>query len=276
MFRSLPEKLLIASCCLCIVLTIFLKSELHEITRPDYDPTKDSNFHVDSSDIITIHYHERRPYYVNYQGEVHGLVADPVKKAFEYADIPATWQETPAKRQLSLIRKNEERSCAVGWFKTPYRESFAQYSLPVYRDNPLIAITRVDNNVFSATEDVEQLFANGNLRLLIKEGYSYGTYIDQLINKLTPWQIATTGDNLSILKMIESHRADYCFMTEEEAHDILLFSGLTKSKFKTVRLSDVPLGNKRYVICTKKVEPEILDRLNQAISFLTNPQGDEQ
>ncbi len=269
MNRIRPAKLVFAGCLACIILTLFIRSNVYKITEPNQQELSiEFSPKQSQKDLITVHFHERRPFYINNRGEVLGLVAAPIGKAFEYADIPFRWQETPAKRQLEIIRGNEDKSCAAGWFKTPEREAFAQYSLPVYQDQPFVGVFRANNKLVADTETLDRVLAERRLQLLAKEGYSYGNYIDERIQAMAPRQVYTTADNQSILMMILNYRADYSFMTEEEARDVLLFAGMNANDFKLVHFSDMPPGNKRYIICSKQVAPQLLDQLNAAIRHL--------
>ena len=203
-------------------------------------------------------------------------MANPIGLAFSLADIPFHWQQTPPKRQLDIIRHNQERSCAAGWFKTAERESFGQFSYAVYQDKPFVAITRSNNILLGKNETLDRVFKERRLQVLVKAGYSYGPYIDEKIHQLSPRQVSTTADNMSLMKMIQAYRADYCFMTEEEAQDILLFSGLDRADFKLVYFSDMPKGNKRYLICSKMVDKDTMKRLNQAILHVVRKKGSNE
>ncbi|MBU1567602.1 MAG: hypothetical protein KJ630_18495 [Proteobacteria bacterium] len=277
MKRIPPAKLVVVGCLACILLTLlFIRSNVYKITQPNQQESSAGLSSKQSEkDTITVHFHDRRPFYINYKGDVLGLVAAPIGMAFEDAGIPFRWQETPAKRQLDIIRRNEDKSCAAGWFKTPEREAFAQYTLPVYQDQPFVGVFRADNKFVADTEMLDRVLAERSLQLLAKEGYSYGNYIDGRIQAISPRQVHTTADNQSILRMILNYRADYSFMTEEEARDLLLFAGMKSSDFKLVHFSDMPPGNKRYIICSKQVEPQLLVQLNVAIRHLVKIENGE-
>ncbi len=266
---KISPKIIIICCAGCILLTLWFKSFLHPIINPSwYADSSLSAATQQGNGKITVHFHERRPFYIAYKNEARGLVANPISQAFAYADIPFTWQETPATRQLDIIKNNTDKSCAAGWFKTPERETFGQFSLPIYQDKPFVAITRSDNMLLAETETLERVLQERRLQVLVKDGYSYGPYIDSHLRRLTPRQVITTADNQNLMRMIQAYRADYCFMTEEEAQDQLLFSGLKKSNFKMIRFSDMPRGNKRYLICSQKVDQETLKRLNGAMRYV--------
>lgn len=251
-----------------IILTLIFRSVVYDIR--DYTPPIPlKNLSTPAQgNTITLHYHEKRPYYITYNNGVHGLVADPIRQAFEHADLPFQWIKTPARRQLDIIEENDAKTCAAGWFKTPAREQFAKFSKAIYRDRPFIGITRADNPLLLKTQTIKKAFHQPRLRLLIKNGYSYGKYIDQLISQMSPRQVSTTADTQGMLEMILMQRADYVLLTEEEASDPLLFSRLNKNKFKLIRFTDTPAGNYRYIICSQKITDDELGMLNNAIDHL--------
>lgn len=271
------KKIIITGCLLCIVLTLYAKNLIHTSTNPEWhQPSSQHQVLRKGGDRVTIHFHERRPFYMAFGQEARGVVATPTSQAFTYADIPFSWQQTPVTRQLDIIRSNMDRSCAVGWFKTAERETFARYSLPIYRDKPFVAITRSNNDLLGSVETLDRVFRERRLKALVKEGYSYGPYIDEHLKRLQPRMISTTADNLSMMKMIQAYRADYYFVTEIEAEDQILFSGLKRSDFKLVHFDDMPAGNLRYIICSKMVEEETIGQLNQAIRYLTSSEEYDQ
>jgi polar amino acid transport system substrate-binding protein len=216
-------------------------------------------------DTIVVYYHERRPYYVTTPNQVHGLIADRVNWVFRDAGINFIWRKAPARRQLEMIRNNEQRACAVGWYKTPEREAFGKFTLPIYLDNPTMAIARADNDQIRSGDPLAQTLSNRRLRLLRKDGYSYGRFIDDAIKEYAPRDMVTTAENLSMIKMIHTHRADYFFISKEEAEDLILCSGLPVKDFSVIGFSDMPCGNKRYLICSPKIEEMTLMQLNRAI-----------
>lgn len=224
----------------------------------------DRTFGSDSR-MLTVHYHQRRPYYMKDAGRVHGLCADVVNRAFTNAGIPYRWQETPAKRQLPLLEANRKRECLVGWFKNPSREAYAKFSIPIYRDKPTIALARKDNPRINSGDSLEKIFADHLLKLLRKDGYAYGEFIDRKIAAFNPRQVVTTADNMGMLQMIRSWRADYFFIAEEEAASLVSLSGLPSATFKFISFSHMPEGNRRYILYSRKVEDSIIEKIDDAV-----------
>ena len=252
--------------CLCTVLFVLIYRNVV------YDQPADA-FPVDvttgdesgAGTALQLHFHERRPYYVRYKNDVFGFVAGPVAKALREAEIDFEWIEIPAGRQLEMIRANTTAMCALGWFKTPERELFAQFTHPVYLDKAFVIVTRADVPLVESHDLLNRIFAERRLKLLVKSGYSYGDSIDPAMAEYNPWSLTTTADNIGMLEMILDNRADYSFMTEEEIYDLLVHSSLNRADFKVVHLDDSSAGYLRYLICSKKVKKSTMARMNDAI-----------
>lgn len=257
-----------------VLLILVMRGQVYDQLEIPSEPLVNQTDDGEITNPLQLHFHERRPFYVKYKDNVYGLVAGPVGRILEQADIEFEWVETPAGRQLEIIRKDASPICAVGWFKTPQRQRYAKFSLPVYQDRKLVAVTRNDNDRMNAEEDLERVFSDRRLRLLVKSGYSYGAYISKKLELLEPWMIDTTADNVGMLEMIKDMRADYCFMSEEEAYDLLVNSSLDRSAFKIIQFRDVPEGSKRYLLCSRNVDEATMDRINSAIAhFINVPAG---
>lgn len=213
--------------------------------------------------IVTVYYHERPPYYFQRGNKIDGLFAAPVRQGFVDAAVPFLWKKVPANRQLLMLETANTPSCAAGWFKTKEREKRFRYSVVVYQDKPTVALARKDNNLVRDGWNLDQLVHHPELTLLRKTGYSYGTIIDNRIENVP--QYTTTADNVRMLKMLEKQRADYCFMAEEEARNLLSSHPEIASTLKIINITDMPQGNARFLICNKLVDFELIDRFNRAI-----------
>ncbi len=215
---------------------------------------------------VTLHYNERPPYLVGAaDGAVSGLTATPAERAFRAAGIDVVWQKTPINRQLALLKEGGAR-CTVGWFKNAERERFARFSKPIYRDLPTVALTRSD---FSMRQrlPLEGALATPGLRVLVKENYSYGGYIDEVLARIHPLLTKTSAESVNMIAMIEANRADLMFVAEEEAQYLIGQSGLSQQGFSMVRFADLPNGENRYIMCSKDVPEQWMRRLDREILF---------
>lgn len=237
------------------------------IPNPVVEPTQVNAKLADKAcSSINLLYHERTPYAETVGQAVKGLTASPASSAFEKAGIPFKWVLTPSKRQLLFIQENHGCDCSIGWFKNTEREKFVQYTSAIYKDQPQIAIARADNDKIKSGEIVADSFSNANLILGIKDGYSYGKFLDEQIATLKPRTDVTTAENSNMLEKVYRGRNDYFFIAPEEADNLILISGFPREDFKYITFTDMPDGEQRYIICSKRVGYEIINKLNQAIA----------
>jgi len=215
---------------------------------------------------ITIGYVNRIPYfYMDQGGKFTGVMAKPVTAAFKKAGIPYKLRELPAKRILIYLKNRRPNFCSMGWYKNPEREKFATYSLPVYRNKSRIAVTRHDNDLIISNKTLAEVFKIPGIKLLKKDGYSYGKFIDQQIAMHEPETIITTMENDQMLKLVFCSKSIYFFLSEEEADALIPMAGYNPSDFKYIHFSDVPVGLIRYVLFSKQVDPAIVEKINLAI-----------
>jgi uncharacterized protein (TIGR02285 family) len=194
-----------------------------------------------------------------------GLTADPATWSLNKAGLDFSWKKTSPKRQLKLLQNNRGCDCLVGWFKTPERLSFAKYSHAIYQDKPQIALARADNDTLQSDMTVDDILSNKKLKLLIKDGYSYGAFLDEKIAQHYPSVVKATGENVNMLKMIHKKRADYFFIAPEELTPLIELSGLPIEDFRLLTFPAIPAGEKRYILCSQRVGDVILGKLNRAI-----------
>ena len=223
---------------------------------------------VNAENPIQLYYYERIPYAVkNNQSEVSGLCATPAANAFKQAGIPFQWKKMPFKRQLVTIKHNKKKACGIGWFKKPEREAFARFTDSIYQDKPAVIISKKGNNALEQHRDLISLFEDKKVKLLVKDAFSYGAYVDELINNYNPEIVSVvTSTNVQMLRMILSDRADYFFISEEEAEHIILSAKYKMSQFQLQHFADMPAGNHRYIACSQQVSTEIVDLLNRALN----------
>ncbi len=199
------------------------------------------------------------------QGVVMGVTADPLRRALLKSGIPYEWVETPSKRQMELIVAGRGQDCGLGWFRTPEREAVAQFSAPLYQDRPTILLTRTDVESLFDGMSIRDILRQP-LRLLRRDGYSYGSDLDRQIAEFSPPGYRVTVGNVQMMQMIVRGRADYLFIAPEEAAYLLDGGVIPHHQLKVLRVSDMPAGNIRYLMCSLAVDPRVIQRLNQALS----------
>jgi uncharacterized protein (TIGR02285 family) len=216
---------------------------------------------------IPLYFNDRPPYLVPApDGSASGLTGTPSAQAFNNAGIAFVWAKMPTNRQLMSIKMNSAMGCAVGWFKTPEREQYAKFTKAIYRDKPAVGLA---NNGFTVTPNaaLKTVMATKGVRILAKDKFSYGSFIDDLIGKLKPHVTYTTTESSLMVEMIRVGRADFMFVAEEEAAFLAEGAGANIREFHLIRFADMPEGEKRYIMCSKQTPDALINRLNKAITF---------
>ncbi len=220
-----------------------------------------------AQEAITLHYYERPPYTVAQgDGSATGLTADVAAKVLTRAGIPFTWSLMPAKRQLAIIEHNTGRDCGIGWFRNPQREAFGTFSHPIYRDRPPVAIVR--DGFEPQADSLAQLLQRPGVRVLVKEGLTYGGYINDLLKTAKAHVSPVTVEQPQLVRMIAAGRADIMFAPREEADVLVTRHESGPYSVHIVGFADVPAGDQRYLYCSKQVDSATMAKLNAAIDFI--------
>lgn len=220
-----------------------------------------------ADDKIVLNYNVRPPYIVEESdGSASGLTATPAANAFKAAGIAVTWAKTPPNRQLAMVQENKEKNCAIGWYKTEEREGFARFSKALYRDKPPVLLLNSTVKVKDGAK-LDEVLGMPGIKVLIKEKFSYGHYIDTALAKIKPQTVVSNGSNTQMLQLVAAKSADLMFAAPEEANYLIEQSNTGKDKFIQFKASDMPDGGERYLICSKNVPDEVMAKLNKAINF---------
>jgi len=213
---------------------------------------------------VLLYYYERPPYMVAHQdGNATGITADVAAKALRRAGIAFTWSLMPAKRQLATIGHNTGRDCGVGWFRNPQREAFGQFSHPIYRDRPPVAI--VHGGFEPHTNNLAQLLKQPGVQVLVKDGLTYGGYINDLLQNTKAKVTSITVEQPQMVRMIAAGRADMMFAPREEADFLVTAQESGQESVHVLAFADVPAGDARYLYCSKQVDSATMAKINAAI-----------
>jgi polar amino acid transport system substrate-binding protein len=218
-----------------------------------------------SEEPVTLLYNDRPPYLVSQaDGSATGLSATPAANAFKAAGIPFTWSKMPTNRQLAVVKDLAGMYCAVGWFRKPEREEFARFTKAIYQDKPTVALVNAQFSIRDGNTLANVLAMKG-VRVLVKDQFSYGAFVDGLLASVRPTVISTTAENVQMVQMIQANRADLMFVAEEEANYLIAQAGLGLNDIRVLRFADMPKGEKRHIMCSRHVPEDIIARLNKAI-----------
>ncbi|MCP5208527.1 MAG: hypothetical protein H7A01_15075 [Hahellaceae bacterium] len=228
--------------------------------------------HSDSSYApLIISYLDRPPYYHTVEGEAQGLLVDKVKTILEAADIEADYREVPAGRILHNIEHNISAQCSIGWFKNDTREKFARFTLPIWRDSPWMVLAPVQiKDAISQYGRFSELLADSTLSWATHRGFSYGQYLDGLVQQYATNRSEFSGDQMLLPKMMLKGRASYMIIAKEEFLPLIYSSGLGLDDFFLQPMADAPPVNERFLMCSKSVTPELIEKINQVIITISS------
>jgi len=201
---------------------------------------------------------------VNSPTSIGGLVVDPTFAALKKAGIDFEWEVIPAVRQLLRIKNNQERICSVGWYKTPTREKFAKFSHPIVLDSGYVAFA---NNNYNPREGVpiDEVLGDSNISVLIKNGFVYGEYLDAKLITMKAQRESVYVDMPLIFKMIEAGHGQITFAPLAEIRYYQELGVVDKDRFHIITFKEIPTGFNRYLMCSLKVEDDVISKFNAAL-----------
>jgi polar amino acid transport system substrate-binding protein len=211
---------------------------------------------------IVLQFNEHPPFMKQEaDGSVTGTVATPAARAFKRAGIPFVWQHIAVKRQLAVLQENATPVCSVGWYKTAERERFAKYTKAISQDSPTIGLA---NASFKAPDNgkLADLLADPELNVLIKDSIIYGPYLDAQLANMKAKRIVSFEEFGPLIKLVHIGRAQLTFIPIEEANYYIERMGYSRTDFNIIHFSDMPAGEKRYIMCDMKVDDAVIEKLN--------------
>lgn len=216
--------------------------------------------------IIAVQYRDKPPYSYTQDGKPVGFLMERTTDIFKRANLTANFEELPVKRITQNIQLNSNPVCSPGWYKLPERELYALFSLPIHEDKPhLVLVGAHAMERVRTARTLKELFANPELKLGKVSGASYGAELDSMISTTAQAAMDSTVTPLVMAKMIKFKRADYMLIDEEDYSFLNQQGEVDAADVKPLRYADMPPGLKRYIMCSKSVGTDTMDRINAAI-----------
>lgn len=218
--------------------------------------------------ILTVSYLERPPYYYTKNGKAKGFLIDISKEIFEKANIEVLLKGMPPKRIMREIKDSGTPHCSVGWHQVKERKQYAKFSLPIYQSQSnIVLIRKSERLLFQHIQTTEELFSKKELKLLTLSDFSYGPYIDSQIKRFSPTVQNISGKQKQLAMMIMNRPRNYMLIVPEEIDRMILSANLDRNLFSHIRLKDVSQNNKRYLMCNKAVNENLMKKINRAIQI---------
>jgi uncharacterized protein (TIGR02285 family) len=240
------------------------------------------HFNAISTELIYIDYQHRPPFFENNSSTnkiESGILYKLSKKILDKTKINFEFIETPLPRTITKMKEKKERVCISYALFDAARKEFANYSNPYYKEKRNVIVFRNKDKRFKNNKAIKDLLKKEPVSFLVKRGYSYGAYVDDILQKFKSYDrnnnynnealfnnlFITYLDNAGMLKQIEMSRADYMLISLTEYEYLEnQYNSITKNLSYRF-ISDMPEGNKRYFLCSKHIEEETIEVINKAI-----------
>lgn len=223
---------------------------------------------------IKVAYLERPPYYWTDNGQPRGFLLELTQRILRLAGIRTAYAPAPPNRIIADLREDREPICSIGWFRNPERERYARFSLPIYRDRPLVILTTKDRAAnFRNHDRLQDVFGDPSLVLAQVASFSFGEAVDGLLEK-TPARSLTVSSGQSVLpRLILEGRVSYMLVAPEEVPTLLQSANVDPGLFVQLTMRDTPAGNLRHLIFSARVSEDMLRKVNAAIKVLTDQEA---
>jgi uncharacterized protein (TIGR02285 family) len=218
-----------------------------------------------ASEPLKIYYIEKPPYYYSEDGQPRGFLLERSQAILQTAGIAYRLESRPNKRIQHELQQGDRAACSIGWFKTAERQAWAWFSAPIHRDAPMQVLTTAPLlQRVGGYADLTALLAS-DLRLGLTDGFSYGA-LDQALQAGKPLQIASTP--MQLVHMLAAGRIDYTLIDAQELPFIPGMQDLHDAQLHKISLPGIPEGELRYLMCSRKVDKALLERVEAAIEEL--------
>jgi polar amino acid transport system substrate-binding protein len=219
-------------------------------------------------------YFERPPYYATVNGQPDGFLLNVARDILTLADVPHAFQEMPPGRILETLKSNRGPACSIGWFRTPERERYAVFSLPIHQDEPLRAVFLKSGAVPPLEiTTLAQLVEHPDLSMGVNQSYVFGYPVDTLVARMRIPPVSTTSSQAQLMRMLGARRFDFMLVNPVEIETLAGLAGIPMEELHVLPLSDLPKGNLRYLMFSKATSPEVIERINAAIGKLVQLGG---
>lgn len=223
-----------------------------------------------SAEELKVAYIEYPPFSYTEDGKLGGILADATREVMRRAGVDATYQAMPGKRIVTLMMAGEP-VCAIAAFRTPGRESFAWFSPPTYRNAPLAVVHRSGDTRFEKLRTLDAVLDSPDLVLGLQNGYSLGSRMDREISLRVRKVRQATADLEHLVRMIESERLDYAFLSPEGISGLIEFTGSHQGKISWYVPEGMPKGETRHIMCSRTVPQDVRDRIAKAVEQTPMP-----
>lgn len=220
---------------------------------------------VYAEEVVTIAWRVKPPLQYTVNEQPRGILVERVKKVFSLSKIQTQFVEEPTNRIFYNFKNGRKNYCAFGLYYVAERESFAQYSRAFHKDPPqTILVSPATFKSVSAHATLKSLLADENLSLGVVDTSSYGPELDAMIKAGNNKILRSTTRQANMARMITANRASFMFIDRNDWEYLKKNDEHVKGAMQ-IDFSDLPPSQNRYILCSKDMTTEQMQRINKAI-----------
>lgn len=207
----------------------------------------------------------RPPYYVYDKDGVRGIILNRAIYVLKQAKVEFELELSTPNRIIASFKRGDKNICSPGWFKTKERTRWAKFSLPIYQNSPIVLLTGKWNNGLIKKHFLSDIFRSRSLTWGRIKNFSYGDVIERYQKEFRPKVVNVDGNQLNLINMLRHKRFSYILISPEEIDFLIASAGYDKRDFLIIHLNDVKEGNKRYLMFSKDISDNLIEKINKTI-----------
>ena len=219
---------------------------------------------ADHGDMIFM-YSDQEPFIIATETELTGFLFDYINTASDLAGITPHWSNVPWEKQLPTLKRSNGNICALTLFKTPEREAYLKFSVPVGSSGRFVLVSVKNNERLLAHSSFKAVIEDPTLSPILQRYTKHSDYIDGLLAKKPVAR--TTGSRERIVRYMLDSPSKYLILSEVRTHYLSDIRGsdhlATYSHYP-----DLAGETFHYLGCSQTTEDGVLERLNATIQQL--------
>ena len=213
---------------------------------------------------LVLVYNEKPPYFYTADGVAKGFLIDSTRRVFDKAGIAYRFDPRPFNRIMRDLQAGTPDYCAVGFSRTPEREKFVQFTVPIYKDRaPVLLVRRADAANFRRFKTLEAMLDGTTYVFGGKAGNTYP--IDRQLESIGVSDIRINGETQALIQMLNASRFDFMMVFPEERDYLIRLAKLTGDSFEDIIYPDIPDGQARHLLCSTSLDAKTVEAINRAI-----------
>lgn len=212
---------------------------------------------------LTLYVDVRPPLVTLNDGQLGGSLGRRAADALKRTGIPVDLVTANVARQDHEIAQNQKAACALGRLHSADRARLGQFSQALSVTTAYVALTRLGQR-YPQPATLQAWAADETLAWGLQRGLHYSDHVQSLLREARARTIYIAQSNQHLTQMLAAGRLDFMLVHEEEGRE-LLQSLPPGHPVRLVALQDLQTPEHRYFYCSKRVSPDLMRRLNDAI-----------